>query len=84
MPLAKGASLVSYQGETLLVREVPAEHRPDLRLDAPLDLVLGAQIGQFMGRACSMPSTVHGRWTVVPTEWVFGCWGRRCSIRVNR
>ncbi len=50
LPLAKGASL-SYQGETLLVREVPAQHRPDLRLDAPLDLVLGAQIGQFSGQS---------------------------------
>ncbi|PNB49870.1 allophanate hydrolase [Pseudomonas sp. GW456-12-10-14-LB2] len=61
LPLAKGASL-SYQGETLLVREVPAEHRPDLRLDAPLDLVLGAQIGQFSGQ--SLFDAFNSAWTL--------------------
>ncbi|AZV25844.1 allophanate hydrolase [Pseudomonas syringae] len=60
-PLAKGASL-SYQGETLLVREVPSEHRPDLRLDAPLDLVLGAQIGQFSGQ--SLFDAFNSAWTL--------------------
>ena len=61
LPLAKGASL-SYQGETLLVREVPGEHRPDLRLDAPLDLVLGAQIGQFSGQ--SLFDAFNRAWTL--------------------
>lgn len=61
LPLAKGASL-SYQGETLLVREVPAQHRPDLRLDAPLDLVLGAQIGQFSGQ--SLFDAFNRAWTL--------------------
>lgn len=61
LPLAKGASL-SYQGETLLMREVPEEHRPDLRLDAPLDLVLGAQIGQFSGQ--SLFDAFNGAWTL--------------------
>ncbi|MCU0093276.1 biotin-dependent carboxyltransferase family protein [Pseudomonas koreensis] len=61
LPLAKGASL-SYQGETLLVSEVPAEHRPDLRLDAPLDLVLGAQIGQFSGQ--SLFDAFNSAWTL--------------------
>ncbi|QTD34841.1 biotin-dependent carboxyltransferase family protein [Pseudomonas fluorescens] len=61
LPLAKGASL-SYQSETLLVREVPAEHRPDLRLDAPLDLVLGAQIGQFSGQ--SLFDAFNSAWTL--------------------
>ncbi|MCU0072683.1 biotin-dependent carboxyltransferase family protein [Pseudomonas koreensis] len=61
LPLAKGASL-SYQGETLLVREVPAEYRPDLRLDAPLDLVLGAQIGQFSGQ--SLFDAFNSAWTL--------------------
>ncbi|WP_065258251.1 5-oxoprolinase subunit C family protein [Pseudomonas bananamidigenes] len=61
LPLAKGASL-SYQGETLLVRELPAAHRPDLRLDAPLDLVLGAQIGQFSGQ--SLFDAFNRAWTL--------------------
>lgn len=61
LPLAKGASL-NYQGETLLVREVPAQHRPDLRLDAPLDLVLGAQIGQFSGQ--SLFDAFNSVWTL--------------------
>ena len=61
LPLAKGASL-SYQGETLLVREVSAQHRPDLRLDAPLDLVLGAQIGQFSGQ--SLFDAFNSAWTL--------------------
>jgi len=61
LPLAKGASL-DYQGETLLVREVPAQHRPDLRLDAPLDLVLGAQIGQFSGQ--SLFDAFNSYWTL--------------------
>jgi len=61
LPLAKGASL-SYQGETLLVREVPEQHRPDLRLDAPLDLVLGAQIGQFSGQ--SLFDAFNSHWTL--------------------
>ena len=61
LPLAKGASL-NYQGETLLVREVPAQHRPDLRLDAPLDLVLGAQIGQFSGQ--SLFDAFNSAWTL--------------------
>ncbi|MFM9382490.1 biotin-dependent carboxyltransferase family protein [Pseudomonas sp. UV AK001] len=61
LPLTKGASL-DYQGETLLVREVPAQHRPDLRLDAPLDLVLGAQIGQFSGQ--SLFDAFNSHWTL--------------------
>lgn len=61
LPLAKGATL-DYQGETLLVREVPAQHRPDLRLDAPLDLVLGAQIGQFSGQ--SLFDAFNSAWTL--------------------
>lgn len=61
LPLVKGATL-SYQGETFLVREVPREHRPDLRLNAPLDLVLGAQIGQFSGQ--SLFDVFNSAWTL--------------------
>lgn len=61
LPLAKGAEL-SYLGESLLVREVPLELRPDLRLNTPLDLVLGAQIGQFSGQ--SLFDVFNSAWTL--------------------
>ena len=49
--LGKGASL-SYSGNpVILLRELSADQRPDLNLDAPLDLVLGAQIGEFSGQS---------------------------------
>ena len=49
--LDKGASL-SYSGNpVMLLRELTADQRPDLNLDAPLDLVLGAQIGEFSGQS---------------------------------
>ncbi|CAI8841013.1 Allophanate hydrolase [Pseudomonas sp. IT-196MI5] len=49
--LGKGASL-SYSGNSvMLLREMTADQRPDLNLDAPLDLVLGAQIGEFSGQS---------------------------------
>ncbi|NUU37126.1 biotin-dependent carboxyltransferase family protein [Pseudomonas sp. C2B4] len=49
--LSKGASL-SYSGNSvMLLRELSAEQRPDLNLDAPLDVVLGAQIGEFSGQS---------------------------------
>ncbi|KAA0996559.1 biotin-dependent carboxyltransferase [Pseudomonas sp. ANT_J12] len=50
-PLAKDAPL-SYSGSGLiLLRELPQEHVPDFKLNAPLDLVLGAQIGAFSGQS---------------------------------
>lgn len=49
--LGKGASL-SYSGNSvMLLREMTADQRPDLNLDTPLDLVLGAQIGEFSGQS---------------------------------
>ncbi|WP_130906673.1 biotin-dependent carboxyltransferase family protein [Pseudomonas sp. Sample_16] len=49
--LTKGASL-SYSGNSvILLRELTADQRPDLSLEAPLDLVIGAQIGQFSGQS---------------------------------
>jgi biotin-dependent carboxylase-like uncharacterized protein len=50
LPLAKDATL-GYHGESQLLREVPLALRPDLKSTAPLDLVLGAQIGQFSGQS---------------------------------
>lgn len=61
LPLAKGATL-SYRGETLQVREVPIVLRPDLKLNTPLDLVLGAQVGQFSGQ--SLFDVFNSAWTL--------------------
>lgn len=58
--LGKGASL-SYSGNpVMLLRELTADQRPDLKLDAPLDLVLGAQIGEFSGQ--SLFDTFNSVW----------------------
>jgi len=49
--LAKG-DVLSYSGSAVMwLRELTAEQRPDLALEAPLDLVLGAQIGGFSGQS---------------------------------
>ena len=61
LPLAKGAML-SYHGDSLCVREVPVDLRPDLKSNAPLDLVLGAQIGQFSGQ--SLFDAFNSAWTL--------------------
>jgi biotin-dependent carboxylase-like uncharacterized protein len=61
LPLAKG-EVLNYLGESLQVREVPLEQRPDLRLNTPLDLVLGAQIGQFSGQ--SLFDVFNSAWTL--------------------
>lgn len=61
LPLAKGSTL-SYHGESLCVREVPVALRPDLKSNAPLDLVLGAQIGQFSGQ--SLFDVFNSAWTL--------------------
>ncbi len=61
LPLAKDSAL-SYHGESLYVREVPVDLRPDLKSNAPLDLVLGAQIGQFSGQ--SLFDVFNSAWTL--------------------
>ncbi|MBZ9782160.1 biotin-dependent carboxyltransferase family protein [Pseudomonas sp. REP124] len=49
--LGKGAQL-SYSGSSvMLLRALTPEQQPDLSLDAPLDLILGAQIGEFSGQS---------------------------------
>ncbi|MNT29528.1 KipI antagonist [compost metagenome] len=49
--LGKGASL-SYSGSSLvLLRELPSQCVPDFTGDPVLDLVLGAQIGEFSGQS---------------------------------
>ena len=60
--LAQGAQL-SYAGSALLLlRELPAKHRPDFTDDSPLDLVLGAQIGEFSGQ--SLFDAFNSLWTL--------------------
>jgi len=60
--LSKGASL-SYSGNSvMLLRELTADQRPDLKLDTPLDLVLGAQIGEFSGQ--SLFDAFNSLWTL--------------------
>ena len=48
--LAEGEYL-TYTGVASGLREVPVQQRPDLRSNAPLDMVLGAQIGDFSGQS---------------------------------
>jgi len=72
-PLAKGASL-GYSGEApFLVRALPTQQVPDFHLDAPLDLVLGAQHGQFSG-----PSLFDA----FNTAWTLDSRGDRMGIRL--
>lgn len=60
--LAKGASLSYSADAPLLVRELPSEQVPDFKLDSPLDLVIGAQIGAFSGQ--SLFDAFNSVWTL--------------------
>lgn len=60
-PLAKGAEL-SYAGPATTLREVPGEQRPDFRRAPVLDLVLGAQHGEFSGQ--SLFDAFNSTWTL--------------------
>jgi len=59
--LSKGATL-GYSGNGLALREVPLALRPDFATNTPLDLVLGAQIGQFSG--LSLFDVFNSAWTL--------------------
>ncbi|ROO02048.1 allophanate hydrolase [Pseudomonas moraviensis] len=61
VPLRKGA-ILSYHGEPRPVRDVPQTQQPDLRSVKPLDLVIGAQIGQFSGQ--SLFDVFNSTWTI--------------------
>lgn len=61
VPLTKGA-ILSYHGEPRPVRDVPPTQQPDLRSVKPLDLVIGAQIGQFSGQ--SLFDVFNSTWTI--------------------
>lgn len=49
--LSQGANLGYSGNSVMLLRELTVDQRPDLNLNAPLDLVLGAQIGEFSGQS---------------------------------
>lgn len=59
--LAKGQTL-EYQGAAPELQVVPEALRPDLSDDSPLDLVLGAQIGDFSG--ISLFEAFNREWTL--------------------
>ncbi|MBN6773337.1 biotin-dependent carboxyltransferase [Pseudomonas granadensis] len=72
LPLAKGATL-EYHGLSRPTRGVPRQHQPDLRSRKPLDLVLGAQIGQFSGQSL---------FEVFNTVWTLDSRADRMGIRL--
>lgn len=72
VPLTRGATL-SHHGEPRQLREVPQAHQPDLRSNRPLDLVLGAQIGQFSGQSL---------FDVFNTTWAVDSRADRMGIRL--
>lgn len=59
--LAKGDEL-SYLPPAVKVRELPRELIPDFKLNLPLGVVLGAQIGEFSGQ--SLFDAFNSTWTV--------------------
>ncbi|VVN97874.1 KipI antagonist [Pseudomonas fluorescens] len=61
LPLAKGSTL-SFHGKAAQLREITHQQQPDLRSNEPLDLVLGAQIGQFSGQ--SLFDVFNSAWTL--------------------
>ena len=60
-PLARGAEL-SYSGTAQGLREVPQAQRPDFNDTQALDLVLGAQHGEFSGQ--SLFDAFNSPWTL--------------------
>jgi biotin-dependent carboxylase-like uncharacterized protein len=60
-PLARGAEL-SYSGTAPSLREVPEALRPDFSDTPALDLVLGAQHGEFSGQ--SLFDAFNSTWTL--------------------
>ncbi|NUT74656.1 biotin-dependent carboxyltransferase [Pseudomonas sp. C1C7] len=71
--LGKGAQL-SYSGNSvMLLRALTPEQQPDLSLDAPLDLILGAQIGEFSGQSL---------FDAFNSEWNLDSRGDRMGIRL--
>jgi biotin-dependent carboxylase-like uncharacterized protein len=59
--LAKGDRL-GYSGQAFLLRSLPAPRIPDLSDTSPLEVVMGAQIGQFSGP--SLFDVFNSDWTL--------------------
>lgn len=60
-PLAKG-ELLNYSGSAFVLRSLSPQQVPDLDLNSPLDVVLGAQIGLFSG--LSLFDAFNSDWTL--------------------
>ncbi|AZE47376.1 Allophanate hydrolase 2 subunit 2 [Pseudomonas chlororaphis] len=60
-PLAEGARL-EYCGAGVNLKELSGRQLPDLRSKAPLEVILGAQIGQFSGQ--SLFDAFNSAWTL--------------------
>ncbi|MGV8920996.1 MAG: biotin-dependent carboxyltransferase family protein [Pseudomonas sp.] len=60
-PLAKGDQL-SYSGAAFVLHALAEHLVPDFTDDAPLDVILGAQIGQFSGQ--SLFDAFNSHWTL--------------------
>lgn len=60
-PLAEGAWL-EYSGAGVNLKELSGKQLPDLRSKAPLEVILGAQIGQFSGQ--SLFDAFNSAWTL--------------------
>lgn len=60
-PLAEGAVL-SYSGGSVSLKVLSGKQLPDLQSRAPLEVILGAQIGQFSGQ--SLFDAFNSRWTL--------------------
>jgi allophanate hydrolase subunit 2 len=58
--------------------------RPQYAHKPVLDLVMGAQIGDFSGPELFDAFNMTGRWTVAPTAWASACWGRSWCTRGRR
>ncbi|AZD65405.1 biotin-dependent carboxylase uncharacterized domain-containing protein [Pseudomonas chlororaphis] len=59
--LAEGARL-EYSGAGVNLKELSGKQLPDLRSKAPLEVILGAQIGQFSGQ--SLFDAFNSAWTL--------------------
>ncbi|AIS14389.1 allophanate hydrolase [Pseudomonas chlororaphis subsp. aurantiaca] len=60
-PLAEGARL-EYSGVGVNLKELSGKQLPDLQSKAPLEVILGAQIGQFSGQ--SLFDAFNSAWTL--------------------
>lgn len=60
-PLRPGDQL-NWRGHAVATKQVPDGRKPDLSVSSPLELVIGAQIGEFSGQ--SLYDVFNNEWTV--------------------